>query len=196
MKKTFLSIWALALALFTFSLLGQATNAETQTGNVSLSINSGTTSCQISTNISMGTSDVATLLNTGVTLQTGFDGSFICTDYLGSSSGWELTIQTDDLTNGTNIISGTNVEINHATGVIEGDTWACAGGTSIGAIRTEIWSAPYSIMTRTDGFSDKVCQVTIDTVNLRVIIPASQAPGTYTSTLTVTVPNGFESVLN
>jgi hypothetical protein len=43
------------------------------------------------------------------------------------------------------------------------------------------------MMERSTG-SDGVCKLTISDVDLRVNVPANQAPGAYTGTLTITLP--------
>jgi hypothetical protein len=46
----------------------------------------------------------------------------------------------------------------------------------------------YTIMERNTG-SDGVCEITISDVELQVNVDANQAPGSYTGTLTLTLPS-------
>jgi len=39
--------------------------------------------------------------------------------------------------------------------------------------------------------NNKICRVDISDVKLQVNVPPYQAPGNYSGTLTITIPNGF-----
>jgi len=39
--------------------------------------------------------------------------------------------------------------------------------------------------------NDKICKVDISNVKLKVDVPPYQAPGNYSGTLTITLPDGF-----
>ena len=115
-----------------------------------------------------------------------FPSTWYCQDYRGIDEGWTLTIQTTHLYNEKgNMISGSNLLISHDPVVVEGDL-ACTGynGTP-----TQFYSAPYEILEKSPD-SNKICKVSADNVSLLVNVPANQAPGNYSGTLTLTM-NGF-----
>ncbi|MDD3262879.1 MAG: hypothetical protein PHR61_03450 [Candidatus Absconditabacteria bacterium] len=180
MNKNLLKIGALALGMFAFGLMLNA-NAE-ELGEVSLTINSGESVCIYGTSLDLGAQNVQ--FDTAYEFSGNF-GTWSCTDYIGVTEGWVLDIASSDLTNGLgNTISGANVQIMHETPIASGDV-NCTGGdsttwTTIGTTNVVIERSP-----GTDG----VCSVSVGALDLKVDVPANQAPGAYTGTLTLTVPS-------
>lgn len=189
MNKNLLKIGALALGMFAFGML--FTNAQTPaTWEVTLSISEWVTACAYGTSLDLGSTGAEILLTTGVTLSNTFGGNFNCSDYRGSTGSWDFTIQTTDLSNGLgNSIDANLVSINHSTGTLQWDS-SCTRGSAIGDTRTEIGTV-YPIISRWTSTSDLVCEVNVANVALKVDIPAYQAPGSYSGTLTLTLPVWF-----
>ena len=189
MNKNLLKIGALALGMFAFGLTVINTNAQSVTGDVSLTINSGVSECLYGTSLNLWAQAVK--FNAAYEFSGNFTEDFSCVDYrgnkFGATGGWTFDIIVDDLSNGSgsSIASG-NVSINHTDGIIVGDT-SCEAGFSTGATRTPI-NETYQIIERTAG-TDGVCSVTIDTLSLKVNVNPNQAPGAYVGVLTLTVPN-------
>ncbi|AHB41810.1 hypothetical protein P148_SR1C00001G1031 [candidate division SR1 bacterium RAAC1_SR1_1] len=121
-----------------------------------------------------------------IPLLESFPSAWYCQDYRGITSEWTLTIQTTDLTNEkSNVISGSNLLISHDPVVVEGDS-SCTGDNGTA---TQFYNAPYVLFAKASG-SNKICKVSADNVGLLVNVPANQAPGNYSGTLTLTM-NGF-----
>jgi hypothetical protein len=149
MNKNLLKIGALALGMFAFGLTVVNTNAQSVTGDVSLTINSGTSACLYGTSLDLGAQTVK--FDTAYEFSGDFTEDFSCVDYRGNSfgatGGWSFDIIVDDLSNGSgsSIASG-NVSINHSAGVLSGDS-VCAAGFSTGTTRTPI-NTSYQIIER------------------------------------------------
>ncbi|MDD3262373.1 MAG: delta-60 repeat domain-containing protein [Candidatus Absconditabacteria bacterium] len=153
-------------------------------GNLTLTITGGVTECVYGTSLDMNAQDVK--IGIPYTFSGTFPSTWYCQDYQGIDGGWTLTIQTTDLTNEKgNTISGSNLLISHDTVVVQGDL-ACTGdvGTPI-----QFYSAPHVIFAKASE-SNKICKVSANDVSLLVNVPANQAPGSYSGTLTLTM-NGF-----
>ncbi|MDD3262336.1 MAG: hypothetical protein PHR61_00665 [Candidatus Absconditabacteria bacterium] len=153
-------------------------------GNISLTITGGVTECVYGTSLDMNAQDVK--IGIPYTFSGSFPSAWYCQDYQGIDGGWTLTIQTTDLTNEKgNVISGSNLLISHDPVVVQGDL-ACTGNNGT---PTQFYSAPYEIFEKISE-SKKICKVSADNVSLLVNVPANQAPGSYSGTLTLTM-NGF-----
>lgn len=189
MKKSLLKIGVLALWMFAFGFLFNGTSvAQETTWEVSLTISSGVSQCLYATSLDLLSQEVK--LNDPYLFSGDFGGAFSCVDYrgnlFGATGGWTFDIIVNDLSNGASSISSGNVSINHTGGVLDWDS-SCKAGFSTGSTRTPIsWN--YQLIERTNG-SDGVCRLTINTVSLKVDVPANQAPGVYSGTLTLTVPS-------
>jgi len=82
MNKNLLKVGALALGLFSFGILLNGTsNAQQVTGDVSLTINSGTSECIYGTSLDLGTQAVQ--LDTAYTFSGNFGSEWSCTDLAG-----------------------------------------------------------------------------------------------------------------
>ncbi|MDD3263170.1 MAG: leucine-rich repeat domain-containing protein [Candidatus Absconditabacteria bacterium] len=153
-------------------------------GNISLNITGGVTECIYGTSLDMNAQDVK--IGIPYTFSGTFPSAWYCQDYQGIDGGWTLTIQTTDLTNEKgNTISGSNLLISHDPVVVQGDL-ACTGNNGT---PTQFYSAPYEIFAKASE-SNKICKVSTNDVSLLVNVPANQAPGSYSGTLTLTM-NGF-----
>ncbi|MDD3263085.1 MAG: leucine-rich repeat domain-containing protein [Candidatus Absconditabacteria bacterium] len=153
-------------------------------GNIYLNITGGVTECVYGTSLDMNAQDVK--IGIPYTFSGSFPSAWYCQDYQGIDGGWTLTIQTTDLTNEKgNVISGSNLLISHDPVVVQGDL-ACTGNNGT---PTQFYSAPYEIFEKISE-SKKICKVSTDNVSLLVNVPANQAPGSYSGTLTLTM-NGF-----
>lgn len=187
MNKNLLKIGALALGMFAFGLM--FTNAQ-QTGEVKLTINTGTSQCRFDTDMDLQSKTA--ILNQSLTFTGSFTGdglgSWICTDLEGGSGfSWSLTVASTEL-NGTNggTISNTNVFITNDPAVVTGDTAACQSNED----GDEALDTAYTIMERPASSTNiGVCEIYTPNVGLRVFVPENTAPGVYTGTLTVTANN-------
>ena len=158
-------------------------NPSAQEWQLTLEILTWTSECVYGTSLNLSWQNVK--LNEWYTFTGSFSGQWYCADYIGVNDGWSLTIQVSDLTNaGWNIISGSNILISHGWATTQWDS-ACTGSDGT---PSQFSSAPYTLIEKSS-WSDKICKVTLDNVNLEVNVPAFQAPGNYNGTLTLTVPN-------
>lgn len=180
MNKNLLKVGALALGMFAFGFL--YTNAQTSsTGDLSLTINAGTSECVYGTSLDLGVQEVK--LDEAYTFTGNFGSEWSCTDLSGWVKSWTFTVESSDLTAGDSTIAATNVELQHPAAVVDWDT-VCSGGLAQSYVAID---SAYTMMERSTG-SDGVCKLTISDVDLRVNVPANQAPGAYTGTLTITLP--------
>ena len=152
-------------------------------GNLTLEILTWTSECVYGTSLNLSWQDVK--LNEWYTFTGSFSGQWYCADYVGVSDGWVLDISVSDLTNEWgNIISWSLITIGHDGAITQGDSTCTWYDGTPSTFNTE----PYELIEKTS-WSDKICKVTLDNVNLKVNVPAFQAPGNYNGTLTLTVPN-------
>jgi hypothetical protein len=152
--------------------------------NITLTITWWVTECVYWTSLDMNAQDVK--IGIPYTFSWTFPSAWYCQDYSGIRSGWTLTIQTTNLSNEKwNVISGSNLLISHDPVVVEGDL-ACTG---YNGAPTQFYTAPYEIFEKASGI-EKICKVSADNVWLLINVPANQAPGNYSGTLTLTM-NGF-----
>ncbi|HCB51958.1 TPA: hypothetical protein DEP21_05355 [Patescibacteria group bacterium] len=172
-------------------LIANNTNAQVN-GDVTITINSGTSACIYGTSLNLGTTGVRPDF-AGFTLSSGFNTSagtttWSCTDFAGTTGGWDLTIISSNLTNSTNnIISSGNVRITHsAPSMTAGNCTTGGAAASNVAINTS-----HTIVAKAASAQKTVCTVATTGVTLAVIVPANQAPGTYVGTLTITVPTFY-----
>lgn len=190
MKKNVSKLGVLGLSLVAaLAVAFVASNAQAQTtGQVSLTIDSGSSYCIYGTSVDLGSKSVAADFGALT-----FSGDFLsasgttwsCTDFAGTPAGWDLTIQTTELTNETsNTINATNVLISHNAPSQTAGT-CTVGGTAATDIAID---APHTIVAKAGSANRTVCTVSTNNVALKVNVPANQAPGKYTGTLTITLP--------
>ncbi len=166
----------------TFDFIDYIDNSSAN-GNIILTITWWVTECVYGTSMNMNAQDVQ--IGIPYTFTWTFPSTWYCQDYDGIVWGWALTIQTTDLySENNNVISGSNLLISHDPVVIEGDS-AC---TWYNGTATQFYSNPYPVFTKTLG-TNKICRVSASNVSLLVNVPANQAPGNYSGTLTIYVPN-------
>lgn len=191
MNKNLLKIGALALGMFSFGLVITNTNAQEITGEVSLTINSGESTCDYGTNLTFTAQEVK--MDSGYTFQSNFltgegqTNTWSCIDRAAENT-WNFYVTTSDLLlswDATVSIASGNVAIQYTSGTTEGDAVDCtvenAGTWNPLNVDVEMMQRDYN----TKG----VCKVTIENVELKVDVPENQTPGTYESTFTVTLPN-------
>lgn len=183
--KKFMKIGALSLALVaSLVLLSNSTNAQVpQAGQVSLEITTTSGSCVYGTSLYIGahTAQYATYNMTG----NEFPGTFSCTDTEGLGS-FTMTMQvTTILSDGnSHSIPANNVSmVANEQRLVNGDCTTGTTQTTWGAIGTN----PGTILNK-DSQSGDICILSATGVNLAVVIPASQAVGTYTGTLSINKP--------
>lgn len=153
-------------------------------GQLSIQILGWITECVYGTSLNMNSQELK--IGIPYTFTGTFPLTWYCQDYRGIDWGWTFTIQTTDLYNEqNNIISGSNLLIFHDPVTVEWDL-ACTGHD--GTV-TQFYSNPYEIFEKIEG-SNKICKVSANNVSLLVNVPANQAPGNYSGTLTLTM-NGF-----
>lgn len=151
--------------------------------NITLTITWWVTECVYGTSMNMNSQEVQ--IGIPYTFTWTFPSTWYCQDYDGIVWGWALTIQTADLYNeNNNVISGSNLLISHDPVVIEGDS-AC---TWYNGAPTQFYNSPYPMFTKNSG-TNKICKASASNVSLLVNVPANQAPGNYSGTLTIYVPN-------
>jgi len=152
------------------------------TWNLRLQIITSSWSCSYGTSLYIGShpSQFAAYDMTG----SNFSSSFSCIDTEGLS-GWTMTMEaTTDLSDGAQTISKDNVSLIASPNYVSAG--ACITGTNQDSW-VSIGSTPGTILWKFSGQWD-ICTITSDTVNLAVHIPASQAVGLYTGTLTLNMP--------
>jgi len=152
------------------------------TWNLRLQIITSSWSCSYGTSLYIGShqSQYTAYDMTG----SNFSSSFSCidTEWL---SDWTMTMQaTTDLSDGAQTISKDNVSLIASPNYVSAG--ACTTGTNQDSW-ISIGSTPGTILWKFSGQWD-ICTITSDTVNLAVHIPASQAVGLYTGTLTLNMP--------
>ena len=151
--------------------------------NLTLEILTWTSECVYGTSLNLSWQDVK--LNEWYTFTGSFSGQWYCADYVGVSDGWVLDISVSDLTNEWgNIISWSLITIWHDWATTQGDSTCTWYDGTPSTFNTE----PYELIEK-PSWSDKICKVTLNNVNIEVAVPAFQAPGNYNGTLTLTVPN-------
>ena len=152
-------------------------------GQLTLEILTGESECVYGTSLNLSWQDVK--LNEWYTFTGAFSGQWYCADYVGISDGWVLDISVSDLTNEWgNIISWSLITIWHDGATTQWDS-SC---TWYDGTRSTFNTEPYELIEKSS-WSDKICKVTLNNVNIEVAVPAFQAPGNYNGTLTLTVPN-------
>ena len=152
------------------------------TWNLRLEITTTSWSCSYGTSLYIGShaSQFAAYDMTG----SNFSSSFSCIDTEGLS-GWTMTMEaTTDLSDGAQTISKDNVSLIASPNYVSAG--ACTTGTNQDSW-VSIGSTPGTILWKSSGQWD-ICTITSDTVNLAVHIPASQAVGLYTGTLSLNMP--------
>lgn len=187
--KKFMKVGALALALIASIILLNKTSAATQPGDVTLEITTTSGTCSYGTSLSIGShaAQYATFNMTGE----NFGGlsaptPFYCVDTEGLS-GRTMTMEaTTPLSDGnvTHNIPAANVYMIAATNQVT------IGHCDTGAnhdTRVSIGGTPGTILNKASEEGD-ICTIQSDSVNLAVVIPANQAVGFYTGTLSLDMP--------
>jgi len=180
----FIKIGILSLMLIiSLFLLNNAVNAIWMPGNLTLQINGTANSCTYGTSLDLGIIQVPALV---ASITGTFTGDFSCADNSGGAASWAMSLQaTTDLT-GTygQTIPRTGVYMQTQPTVMSNGTCGYSQWTTSW---TSIGSAPQTIIWKT-GDAGNVCTLTVTGVMLYITIPAYQAVGTYTGTLSLDVP--------
>ncbi len=196
MNKKIIKIAVLALGIFTFAAI--YTNAQTSNGVVTLTIQSGSSTCTFNDfNLSGHTMTLGSpltitgLSNSGTTAGSGI---WKCVDWRWWTGNWSYYISATNAS-GTkwSFIPAANIKIKHSPATVVGDTIACKWGTATDAF-TSINSG-YTLMERIANVgSGNLCDITLSGVTIEVTVPAYQAPDTYTSQITVTANPPFFTI--
>ena len=182
MKKTF-TVWILSLLLL-FSLVLLNTNqTNAATGEISLHINTGLSSCIYGTSLDLGEyqASYSMFSVTG----TFSPETFSCTDFDGLAS-WSMTFSaTTDLT-GSNwqVISKNNVFLKVNPNIVTAGV--CSTWENTNTV-TSIWTTAWVILAKTSSIA-QICTISATGIELSITIPPSQAIGTYTWILSLTSP--------
>lgn len=188
MNKNLLKIGALALGMFACGAILMGTSNAQETGQVSLTINTGTTTCEYGNSLTFTAQNVnfdAAYVFESAFLTTWGNDEWYCQDYDAIDTQWSLNISmSGDLSNGLgSTISKTGVQLkyvaNPTVGATECVTTDATTYVSLGTAHT-IFSKPDNV--------DKVCRVSLTGAMLKVDVPANQAPGTYVGTLVIDLP--------
>jgi hypothetical protein len=180
MKKNLLKIAGLTAVLFGVIL---AVNAETAT--LQLQITAGSIVCDYSaisgTTVTMNpvTSSFAAQNATGKINA----GAVVCTDLEGTTPTWRVTLAAGNLQDAnSHTIANTAISASNAGAIpeVSGTCLHFTGNTSL----TPIDSAQTILGKNAD--VGAICILTNSDINLQVAVPANQAVGTYTGTLTFT----------
>jgi hypothetical protein len=152
----------------------------TTEGNISLKVNTGTSFCTIGGtwwNAGVWAASFSAFSVTGA-----INSNFSCTDYDGITSRNMQIIMNTNLT-GTNgqTIPKTNVSMNAYTNKVTAGI--CTTGTNNNTW-TNIWTTAATILQKNGNLGD-ICTITSTGVQLAITVPANQAVGVYTGTLTI-----------
>lgn len=185
--KNLLKIGALSLALIAAVFMLNKTNA--QTAQLDLEIYGTSGHCTYGNLVDFGSyarQTAAVTRSTGF-LTTGGAAEWYCDDQEGKSS-FAMTIQSSEVVNASNSgwnIPASRVFINNSGATVV--SWACTAnaGTSNG---TDIpLSGSVTILGKTSAISE-ICKVQTPSVTMKIAQIANQAVGTYSGTLTLSVP--------
>ena len=180
MKKS-MKIVSLGIVLVASLLLLSSNKTNAIGGQVSFSITGTTnTQCTYGTSWVMGQYPATLSAFTATwNLQT-----FICTDTQWLST-WNMNLlESSTVTNGTTIIPATGVSMQATTNVLSNG--ACTPGTNTTTM-TSIGATPWTIMIKASAVN-QVCTITTSWVVLNVAVPAAATLGSYTWTLSLTLP--------
>lgn len=182
MKKLYI-IWALALSLLSTLVVLNKVNAQSATWNLTLAIIGWDVTCDYTSGHDFGTLNAADVMDQAHTLS-GNIGTFYCED-LRWDSDWTMTVESDQLTNGTNIPwDMTDIQVKaDANTVTDGQ---CTAGTNATAYTT-IYNTPVSVVVKS-GLVNELCTIEAQNVTLKVEVPANQPIGSYSSNFEVTYP--------
>jgi hypothetical protein len=185
MNNNIIKIWILALGIFGFWILLSQTKAAE--GTVSLTIIPGVSSCSYGTSINFGSQEIQ--MDQSYTFAGTFTGAFWCIDRNGITAQRTFTMIAQDLSaSGVNTkISSGNVKIFHSAAVSSGNGLACTGNQQVLQENAIPLNQPYTILQRLESWGEGICSVAIANVGLKVEVPANQAPGIYTGTLTLDI---------
>jgi hypothetical protein len=159
---------------------------ETTNGNISLTLTGWKTECVYWTSLNLGAQNVK--INQTYNFTGTFSGDRYCADYDWLSSGWTFNITTTDLSNENwSIISGSNVLISHDTPILEWHS-SCTGYNWV----PTTFNTGLTLIEKAEGVdNNKICKITLQNVDLQINVPANQAPGNYSGTITIDIPNEF-----
>ena len=179
--KQFIKIGSLSVALIVSLLLLTSNKTHALGGQVSFSITWGTSNaiCTYWTSWAMGQYPSSTSAFTASWSLT----NFVCTDtvWLGT---WNMQLQSSTVSNGITIIPATGVSMQATPNQVTAGT--CTTGTNTTAI-TPI-NVAWTIMAKGNPANSYVCTITTTWVTLYVAVPAYASVGSYTGTLTLTLP--------
>ena len=180
MKKLF-RVGFLSLSLITaFFLLFTSTNATTP-WIVSIEVIPSLSQCLYGTSIYLGQH---TGQYTAFALTWTFSPTtFSCTDFEWLEA-WSLTLKSADLSNGLQIIPKENIFLKVDTNqVIQ---WDCSTGTNTTTL-TSIWTVAGVVLSKSSA-SWEICKIAANNVQISIVVPASQAIGSYSWVLILNSP--------
>ena len=178
--KRIIGICILGISLIlSLLMLSNITKADIWT--LTLTINSGTKSCEFGTSLNLWSqawSLSSPLIFSGYF--TGTSSTFSCTSNNGQNVS--ISLQSSDLTNATSQSISSGV-VSLQTNPNRVSSWSCLTGAGTTS-RTSISGA--QIVLSKNNNPGQVCIVSVTGIQLKVVAPIAQAIGTYTWTLTVT----------
>lgn len=184
MKKNLLKIAGLTLAMFATMLIINSTKAAT--GTMNLQINGGNLSCTYTgvsgANVSM--SAISASYSTQTTTGNINSGAIICTDLSGAVGTWKVTIQAGNLTDAnSHTIAATGIKAQNNAYIpeVSGTCMHFTGNLSL----TDIGTSSQTILGK-NADTGAICVLKNSDLTLTVSVPANQAVGSYTGTLTFT----------
>lgn len=185
MNKKITKIWILTLGLLALSVLLNTKTSNVNAGELKLEITWGTLTC---TQLSSGLDLQYVQASFEEQIKTGALGGFSCTDLRGSWRNNEVNISSTNLTYSSYAITGIYFEMSPAM-VVSGN---CLVSSGVPNTYTNIniqsgWGSTALIFKKIE--NSAVCTIQVANSNIKVIIPASQAVGNYTATLTVNYPS-------
>ena len=180
--KQFIKMGVLSIALIASLLLLTSNKTHAAAGQVSFSITWGVSNAQCV----YGTSWVMGQYPSSLSAFTasGLVSNFACTDTQGLSS-WSMTLQeTTPVTNGLTSIAATGVSMQATLNQVTNGS--CTIGTNTTSM-TQIGSTPWTIMAKA-GAVNYVCTIATTWVTLNVAVPAAATVGSYSWTLSLSLP--------
>ena len=179
--KRIIGICILGISLIlSLLMLSNITKADIWT--LTLTINSGTNSCEFGTSLNLWSqawSLSSPLIFSGYF--TGTSSTFSCTSNNGQNVS--ISLQSSDLTNATSQSISSGV-VSLQTNPNRVSSWACLTGAGT-TTRTSI-SGAQTILSKINN-AGQVCIVSATGIQLKVVAPIAQAVGTYTWTLVFSV---------
>ena len=183
------------IATLVVALLGTITlinKVAADTSEMTLQLTEGNLTCTAPDSVDMWTT--GTSISAQVMSNDTWSGNIICDDNSTVARGAAITLQLTtalDNSNGSTI-AGSHVEVNPTGGTLSATAWgtnclaAIAAGTSTGTLNSTV-----DILTKSTAGSGEACSFTLVgwAMDLTVNVPAYQAAGSYTGTLTISFPS-------